>query len=220
VYIHFLCGIPGIDMPNGNPFWKSLPQCAPSNSLAQGTGCTLPIVSYVPGSYVLGRSDYVAVVGLFVDAALTSASLPNGLTSELASKYHSLFNYNVKASLGHVPDGTSNTLLFSEFCGSYSGENIQTQLNGWISAGWASNGVSVAFGTCPNPDNSTALGGFCEFNKDAGGIGAGPALGGWHNGNFQVTFADGSVRSLKLGLDKELLWALAGYQDGDFANIP
>jgi prepilin-type processing-associated H-X9-DG protein len=214
----FLQGIPAIDMPNGNPFWQGgHPQCAPTNSLARGTACTVSYPSFSPGSYVLGRSDYVAVVGLFVDASQTNPPF----TPALANKYHSLFNHGVNASLGLVPDGTSNTLLFSEFCGYLNvGMEVSPELNGWVSASWAAPGLSVAFGTCPNPDNDTSLGGICDFHKDAGGLGAGRALGGWHNGNFQVGFADGSVRSLRLGLDKKLLWSLAGYQDGDVVDVP
>jgi prepilin-type N-terminal cleavage/methylation domain-containing protein/prepilin-type processing-associated H-X9-DG protein len=216
--IGFVAGIPGIDIPVGNPLWNSIPQCKPTNSLASGTGCNRALRSYAPGSYILGRSDYVAVVGLFVDASATSANLPNGFTTALANKYHSLFNWNVNASLARVPDGTSYTLMFSEFCGCYVTGQSQPQLNGWDAASWISNGVSVAFGTCPDPNNATSLGGSCEFSADAGGLGSGTALGGFHNGNFQVAFADGSVRTLKIGLDQNLLISLAGFNDGDTIN--
>jgi prepilin-type processing-associated H-X9-DG protein len=73
------------------------------------------------------------------------------------------------------------------------------------------NAVPVFLGTCP----SSKPGNNCNFSPQAGGLGSGATLGGWHAGFFQVAFADGSVRVLKLGLDQSLLLSLAGYNDGD-----
>jgi prepilin-type processing-associated H-X9-DG protein len=87
--------------------------------------------------------------------------------------------------------------------------------------------LSVAFGSCPDPNNAetfNSLGqgvasgtlGSCSFDKSAGGgLGGGTTVGGWHNGFFQVAFADGSVRVLKVGIDVNLLISLAGFNDGD-----
>jgi prepilin-type processing-associated H-X9-DG protein len=208
VFVAFLYGVPTIDFPRGNPFSNpviGLPQCVETNSLVSGTACNLPVTTYSPGSYVLGRSDYVAVLGTFIDGSHTDARFH----PPLAKKYHSLFNYGEKASLSRVPDGSSNTLVFSEFCGVYgTGNNSQPQLNGWLSASWTTNAVSVSLGTCPDPKNNN-----CGFESDPKGSGA--ALGGWHGGLFQVVFADGSVRALRLGLEQSLLYSLAGYKDGD-----
>jgi prepilin-type processing-associated H-X9-DG protein len=214
VVMHFLHGLPRIDMPVGNPYSDpvaGVPQCLETNSEAGGFGCTVQGLSYAPGRYVVGRSDYVAVVGAFVDTRFTNPAF----TPAFAQKYHSLFNYRVNASLARVPDGTSNTLLLGEYCGALSNQNPQPQLNGWNAASWATPGLSVVFGTCPDPNNSLSLGGYCDYSSSGGRLGSGYALGGWHNGMFQVAFADGSVRSLQIGLDRQLLLSLAGYADGD-----
>lgn len=214
--LQFLQGIPTTDMPRGNPYWlgsPGVPQCADSNTQATGDGCNVYTVSYPPGSYTIGRSDYVAVVGAFIDPAFPRADL----TPEFAAKYRSLFNYRVEASLARVPDGTSNTLLLSEFCGAYVRDHAeQPQLNGWTTPSWASSGVSVAFGTCPNPENDAASNwGRCDYSAAALGLGSGAALGGWHAGQFHVAFADGAVRPLSLRIDDTLLFSLAGHNDGD-----
>jgi prepilin-type processing-associated H-X9-DG protein len=173
---------------------------------------------------VLGRSDYVAVGGLFVDANTTNPPF----SPTLAKKYRSLFAYNSNASLGRVPDGTSNTIFISEFTGTFITGQPQPQLNGWNSSSWVCGGdLSIAFGTCPDPNNAavfnslgnavaTGNSGSCVFDKTSGGgLGGGATLGGWHNGFFQVAFADGSVRVLKVGIDVNLLTSLAGFNDGD-----
>jgi prepilin-type N-terminal cleavage/methylation domain-containing protein len=213
--LYFLQGLPGIDMPRGNPFWYAppdLPQCADTNTAPAGTGCTTAGISYPPGTYVLGRSDYVAVVGAFNDGAITNPPM----TPDLVKKYRSLFNYRVNAGLSRVPDGTSNTLLLSEFAGKLDhGQVDQPQLNGWTMPGWTANGVSVVFGTCPDPNNA-GVGLFqCDFSPEGANLGGGYTMGGWHGGIFQAAFADGSVHSLRIGIDRALLFSLAGYNDGD-----
>jgi prepilin-type N-terminal cleavage/methylation domain-containing protein/prepilin-type processing-associated H-X9-DG protein len=215
IIIGSLVGIPLIDLPHGNPFWCGpvcgVPACAETNSIVSGTACNVVATSFSPGSYVLGRCDYVAVCGLFVDGSVTQPPL---FTAQYAQKYHGLFNWNVNASLGRVPDGTSNTLMYSEFCGVYSsGDTNQPQLNGWLTTSWTTNPISVAFGVCPNQNNAN-----CGFTADVGGLGSGATLGGFHSGFFQVAFADGSVKPLNCTIDQNLLTSLAGYNDGDIIN--
>jgi prepilin-type N-terminal cleavage/methylation domain-containing protein/prepilin-type processing-associated H-X9-DG protein len=218
-----LCGRPTIDMPRGNPY-ASNPSYSPlCGDDPPGSGCEQSVRAYLPATYVIGRSDYVAVVGAFNDIHFEPP-----MTEAFATKYRSLFNWPVRASLANVPDGTSNTLMFSEFCGSYVAEFIgQTsaspQLKGWITSSWAANGVSVGFGTCPDPNN--AVQGFpgdvtapCNYGETGARLGSGSTLGGWHHGLFNVAFADGSVRPLRIGLDKTILFSLAGFNDGDPVN--
>jgi prepilin-type N-terminal cleavage/methylation domain-containing protein/prepilin-type processing-associated H-X9-DG protein len=211
-------GIAQLDFPKGNPFHvtSSLASCYDTNSLTTGTACLAAGVSYPPGNMVLGRSDYVAVAGFFHDANTTSPPLNDNKT---VIKYRGLFDYGVNSSLARVPDGTSNTMMIAEFCGAYATGQAQPQTNGWNSGCWTNTPLSVLFGTCPDPNNSTALGGNCEYSQDAGGgLGSGFTIGGWHNGSFNVAFADGSVRLLKVGLDQNLLISLAGYNDGDIIS--
>jgi prepilin-type N-terminal cleavage/methylation domain-containing protein/prepilin-type processing-associated H-X9-DG protein len=232
MFLLFMAGLPTIDLPKGNPFYsigagtRQFPysNCFDTNSLASGTACLLTSTSFSPGSYTNGKMDYVAVQGLFIDANATNPPF----TPTLAKKYHGLFNYNVNASLSRVPDGTSNTIFISEFTGLYGTGASQPQLNGWNPSTWICGGsMSIIFGTCPDPNNAqvlnslgnivaTGTAGNCVFDKSSGGgLGSGITLGGWHNGFFQVAFADGSVRVLKVGIDINLLTSLAGFNDGD-----
>jgi prepilin-type N-terminal cleavage/methylation domain-containing protein/prepilin-type processing-associated H-X9-DG protein len=206
--VFFLQGIPTIDMPLSNPGASipTLPQCANTNTSPDGMGCTVHIASYAPGSYITGRCDYVAIIGAFVDESFPDPPM----TLSFAKKYRSLFNYPGNGSLARVPDGSSNTIMTAEFCGLYQNGSQQHQLDGWHTPSWAANGVSVAFGTCPDFNNA-----ICDFNNQNPVPGGGPAIGGWHNGSFNVGFADGSVRTIRLGIEKDLLFSLAGYNDGD-----
>jgi prepilin-type processing-associated H-X9-DG protein len=216
VVTNYLHGLPGgVDMPRGNPYWYgALPQCVDSNTTWPSLGCTIALPTYAPGNYVLGACDYAAVLGAFHDASFTDPPMP----PEFVAKYRSLFNYKVYASLDRVPDGASNTIMLAEFAGlMHQGDPDGPQYDGWIHGGWASNAVSVAFGTCPDPNNAGAPPYHCDFSPEAGGLGSGLTLGGWHQGTFQVAFADGSVRRLRLGLPKMLLFALAGFADGEDA---
>jgi prepilin-type processing-associated H-X9-DG protein len=206
-----LNGLPTIDMPRGNPFADpslGLPQCADTNSLAPAPGCSTVGSSFPPGEYTLGRSDYTAVVGAFVDSGFTA--LP--LTPAFAQKYRGLFNYRASAGLSNIPDGTSNTLLFSEYCGRVANNFSQVQSNGWVAGSWAMNGQSSVYGACPDPNNDMANGGYCDYKDSRGG---GLTLGGWHQGLFNVVFADGSVRLIRTDINRTLLLSLTGYNDGD-----
>jgi prepilin-type processing-associated H-X9-DG protein/prepilin-type N-terminal cleavage/methylation domain-containing protein len=209
VITSFFSGLPTIDMPRGNPFSDPAlghPECADTNT--SGVGCDIVATSYPPGGYILGRSDYVAVVGAFTDSGFTKLQL----TPDFAKKYKGLFNYTVTVGLSNVSDGTSNTLLFSEYSGRMATNQPLAQLNGWIAGGWAMNGISSVYGACPDPNNSSDLGGYCFYKNDLGG---GLTLGGWHQGRFNVAFADGSVRLVRTDIDRMLLLSLTGYNDGD-----
>jgi prepilin-type processing-associated H-X9-DG protein len=215
--LNVLQGLPTIDMPRGNPFWDGVahPECMDSSSTL-GQGCTYTIGSFPPGNLILGRSDYVAVVGAFIDNTFTEPPLTPGL----AAKYRSLFNYHANARLANVPDGTSNTLLLSEYAGQIIRDDATPQLSGWRACSWACNGLSVVFGTCPNPNNDAKLpGGQCDFSAADSTLGGGATIGGWHGQMFNVAFADGSVRPLRLDIDKSLLLSLAGSADGDVVSV-
>jgi prepilin-type N-terminal cleavage/methylation domain-containing protein/prepilin-type processing-associated H-X9-DG protein len=217
-------GRPTVDMPRGNPFASENPTGCSDDP--PGLGCTEAVKTLAPTTYVVGRSDYVAVVGAFNNLSNISVRI----TPEVAIKYRSLFNWPLRASLANVPDGTSNTLLFAEFCGAYvanyppTGNPPPPQSEGWQTTSWASNGVSVASGTCPDPNNAQSTIGSdwtynCNYGAETGaGLGSGATLGSWHPGLFNVAFADGSVRPLRLGLSQSILFSLAGYHDGDLIS--
>jgi prepilin-type N-terminal cleavage/methylation domain-containing protein len=155
-----------------------------------------------PWSQVYGKTNYLGVAGY----PGTTVPVTGGGT--IPNRFRALFAYNSQNSLARVPDGTSNTLLFMEYAGGFRSGN---SFGGWYGAAWAWGFDYVAFGLCPDPNNS---------NCPAPG---GPELGisrfcfgSLHAGNIlQAGFADGSVRQVKPGISANLLFALAGFNDGD-----
>jgi len=218
-------GYGGLDFPGTQSPEKTYPlaSCMANSTVYPGAGtpgCNVWGYSAAPGNFIIGRSDYVAVQGSFAD---TSAAVP--LTYTDWARYRGLFNWNVNASIARVPDGTSNTLMVGEVTGqnfSLSDPFIGAPppYDGWVTGGWAANPYSVWFGTCPDQGQSLQAGlGNCDY--DPGDLSLGGSyytFGGWHNGQWQAAFADGSVRLLKCNLGStnfQLLVSLAGFNDGD-----
>jgi len=214
----------GLDFPGNNSVNKTypLPACAANSTVfpPPGTGgCNVWAGSANPGNFIIGRANYVPVMGSFADTS-------GGLIYTDWARYRGLFNWNISASIARVPDGTSNTLLVGEICGTNldgnnTGGGFTGPLAGWVVGGWAgSNPFSVWFGTCPDRGQDLALNlGNCDFSVDGLGLGGSYyTFGGWHNGQWQAAFADGSVRLLKDNIGSQnfqLLVSLAGFNDGD-----
>jgi len=187
-----------------------------------------------PTASIGGRSDYAAVCGLgaMFGSNPPPASTPNApqFTYSEWVRYKALFSYHSNGSLSRVPDGTSNTMLIGELCGGnqlpaastdYPGFNYSS---GWTTGGWAAGASSISFGTCPDPafaviPSNPAISGNCDYTSSGLGLGGSAiTFGGWHNGKWQVAFADGSVRQLQTSISTSnfpLLKALAGFNDGD-----
>jgi len=213
----------GLDFPGNNSVNQTYPlaACQANSTVFPGPGtpgCNVWGFSANPGSFIIGRSDYVAVQGSFAD---TSSNPPLIYTDW--ARYRGLFNWNINASIARVPDGTSNTLLVGEICGTnldMANAGVGPPLAGWVTGGWAANPYSVWFGTCPDLGQSIQAGlGNCDFSVDGLGLGGSYyTFGGWHNGQWQAAFADGSVRLLKDNIGSQnfqLLVSLAGFNDGD-----
>jgi prepilin-type N-terminal cleavage/methylation domain-containing protein/prepilin-type processing-associated H-X9-DG protein len=164
--------------------------CNPGSSCATANSA---VGSSAPGRLVLGHTNYLGVGGDF-----------------RSSQYQALFHYNSKNSIGRVPDGTSNTILFGETWGSYVAWNGSGGIpSGWTGWSWAGGFQWMAFGSCPNTTN-----GNCVSGSPSLGLGA-PEFGSLHPGNrFNVAFADGSVHSLPTDMTFTLFRALVGFQDG------
>jgi len=193
-----------------------------------------------PGNFVFGQSDYAAVAG-----AMAYVTYPNGQADYL--RYRGLYNHHVNSSLGRVPDGTANTLLISELSGGslISQAGFMAPNTGWAVNAWAGNPVNYVpnftfngatitvtpslFGPCPDPGNAitstggptnTTGAGACDYTTSGYGLGGSQlvAMGGFHNGAFQVAMADASVRQLKTSIgstNPALLQSLVGFADGD-----
>jgi prepilin-type N-terminal cleavage/methylation domain-containing protein/prepilin-type processing-associated H-X9-DG protein len=153
------------------------------------------LFSSAPGRLVLGRSNYLGV---------------GGQSPSWSPQFAGLFSYNSRTSIGKVPDGTSNTLLFAE----YVGGSIQ-----WAGSGGIPNGLSGASWSC-------------GFNViDFGDPGVSPTgsqdqvgspgngyywlFGSDHTGHIvNVCYGDGSVRQVTPAITYNTLVALGGYKDG------
>src|SRR5438445_319479 len=148
-----------------------------------------------PGRLLLGRSNYLGVAGEFRHF-------------QPYAPYTGLLHYNSKTTLGRVPDGTSNTLLFGE----YSGGWIETpyQVNdglvgvpsGYTGGHWACGPNFTSFGLDTQPNLNDGNHGWWSFDS-------------LHSGNIvQFAYADGSVRKIIPSIDFPVFVALGGYQDG------
>jgi prepilin-type N-terminal cleavage/methylation domain-containing protein/prepilin-type processing-associated H-X9-DG protein len=159
------------------------------------------VFSSAPGRLTMGRSHYMAMGGDW--------------RTNLPANYRGLFTYNSKNSLGAVPDGTSNTILFGEFSGGHNAWNGQGGIpSGWSGGSWSAGFNYAAFGTCPNRGNSN-----CNFG--AGGLGLSwGTFGSMHAGNnLNLAFGDGSVRAIRPDLTFAVWLALSGAQDGVVVNF-
>jgi prepilin-type N-terminal cleavage/methylation domain-containing protein/prepilin-type processing-associated H-X9-DG protein len=147
-----------------------------------------------PGRLVLGRSNYLGMAGFG----------PHSQDPQLVG----LFYYNSSNSVGRVPDGTSNTMMFGEYTGGTTvwggGGGIP---DGVSTACWSAGFIYTMFGppttqdipsTAPPPAVATVG----VFNSR-------------HAGNLvNVAFADGSVRSIPTSIDFTVWVHMSGMQDG------
>jgi prepilin-type N-terminal cleavage/methylation domain-containing protein/prepilin-type processing-associated H-X9-DG protein len=154
-------------------------------------------ISGYPGGVVLGRSNYLAVLG-----ECRNYKDPGATISYAA--FFGLFKWGSKTTVSRVPDGTSNTLLFGESAGGFLslGGIIG---DGWVQGSWGGGCLYSCTGIDPNPlldANAANPQAWARFNS-------------LHSGNLvQFAYADGSVRRVVPTLDFGVFLALSGYQDG------
>lgn len=143
-----------------------------------------------PGRLLLGRTNYLGVAG---EARHFQPFTP----------YNGLLHYNSKTTLGRVPDGTSNTLLYGEYCGGWAfTEGSGGVPSGWVGGHWACGPNFTSFGLDPQPNLNDGRHGW-------------PFFASLHSGYVvQFAYADGSVRKLSPQIDFPVFVALGGYQDG------
>jgi prepilin-type N-terminal cleavage/methylation domain-containing protein/prepilin-type processing-associated H-X9-DG protein len=166
------------------------------------------VFSSYPGGLVLGRSNYLGSGGYL------GTSNP---------QYAGLLTYNSRNSVGRVPDGTSNTLLYIEYVGG-------TVL--WGGSGGIPDGVDGAAWTCGFNYTGFAVNGSGANISPIGSVGICPgretqkdgcwfAFGSDHTGNIiNVCYADGSVRQVTPQIPWFTFVCLSAYADGNVISDP
>jgi prepilin-type N-terminal cleavage/methylation domain-containing protein/prepilin-type processing-associated H-X9-DG protein len=175
---------------------------SPGVDYVAAAGGNAHLYSSCPGCDVLGRTNYLGMGGYYAPSQYP--------------QNEGLFTYQSRSSLARVPDGTSNTVMFSEFVGGIinwgGGGGIS---NGKSGGGWGCGFNYSGFGG-PAPTgsqldpSSSGCGGdnsyWCDFGSD-------------HTGHIlNVAMADGSVRHITPSIDFSTWVYMTGYQDGVVIN--
>jgi prepilin-type N-terminal cleavage/methylation domain-containing protein len=176
----------------------------PGHDFVGGLGHTF---SRHPGAIVLGRSNYLGCGGWCSDYKYPQDGNPYGAYNY--PEFAGLFQYMSDTSLGKVPDGTSQTMMFIEYVGGYIAWGGSGGLpNGWNGASWGCGFNYTCFGTVAQGVGGMQEGSWFEF-------------GSHHTGNIvNVAYADASVRQINKNIDFGTWTALAGYRDNVVVNNP
>jgi prepilin-type N-terminal cleavage/methylation domain-containing protein len=160
-----------------------------------------------------GRTNYAGVAGLGQG------------TSPLWSKYAGMMGNRTKTKIATVVDGSSNTLMFGEICGTFT-----------TSAAVVVNGVAGTNGPLNEYDLAwVGVGGmYTRRGLGQGNTSEWRQFSSYHTGIVQFAFGDGSVRALRAagttnipdtntGVGGSSSWyilqALAGVNDGTSVDI-
>lgn len=157
---------------------------------------------YNSSSVELGETNYLGVSGWWGSVAST---FPN---ADLYNSMIGVFHNRSKTSIGHITDGSSNTLLMGEAGGTVGVSIVigATSYTGKVdSHAWmGTNTLPVKEGLNSAVDNSSGQ----IFDAHWG------YFSSLHSGVVQFCFADGSVRPLDKTISNEPLRMLAGISDG------
>jgi prepilin-type processing-associated H-X9-DG protein len=169
--------------------------------------------STLPGSTIMGRTNYLASAGTPLQVPLRGST-----TGTLNGK--GFFYYNSKERLGACPDGTSNTVLFAESAGALLSEGTPPDPAfgiKWTYQAWAFGVWYSAFGICPNGNGAGVN---CRSRNDwtihdTSGFSVFTASS-MHPGRvINMAFGDGSVKGINPGaLDPYALFYITGTNDG------
>ncbi len=130
-----------------------------------------------------------------VDSGLTTLGATNG---PLADLYKGPFRVNKQQKIGDVTDGTSNTVLFGEVTAAFDANNVRTRSFAYSASPLWMHWNAKSFGGVPY--NTTVK----AWNR----------YSSYHSGIINWTLCDGSVRSLTLSADADMMLQLAGMSDG------
>jgi prepilin-type processing-associated H-X9-DG protein len=193
----FIC--PAAPSPGANPLTVQIRTCGTAGvhfptGLAANTTfiySTNPPVSW------LGTTNYMPMAGYMASF----------------NDYMGLMSWKSKVALAHVSDGTSNTIAFIETAGGIA--SVGGVVDGWTHTSWASAWAFANFGLCPNTTN-----GNCRFTPSSGqGLSRGQGGSLHPNNRINVTYGDGSVRSISPTIDFTLYVYLCGFADGQVISV-
>jgi prepilin-type N-terminal cleavage/methylation domain-containing protein len=152
-----------------------------------GTSGTITIIAW--GDTTFGKTNYIGIAGYL------------GLTGDT---YRGVFSNRTKNTLGAMPDGTSNTLMFGEYAThGPPGSGWGNVVPAWLDAGMFPTAWGlVAPTTLPNP----------YWYQ----------LSSFHTGLVQFANCDGSVRKIRYVGNSGTNWVnyvyASGIQDGQVVN--
>jgi prepilin-type N-terminal cleavage/methylation domain-containing protein len=123
------------------------------------------------------------------------------------SGYRGMMYYNSKNRIATISDGSSNTMMFCEMVGGYWPGSSNGQR--WCPS-WVLGGNYTAFGVAANPNDQNVNGSV--------------VFGSLHTGIINVSFGDGSVRTLRNvdqynGTAFPVWAAMAGVSDGQILTF-
>jgi prepilin-type N-terminal cleavage/methylation domain-containing protein len=135
---------------------------------------------------VLGRTNYLANTGIGVHTGYTSVD-----------RWIGVFTNRSTTSFQQIPDGSSNTFLFSEVTGKYKDD--ANTLHQWGYA-W------IGCGALGTPWGFAARESFAQFDSE-------------HPTTVTFCFADGSGHDINKEIDPKILDYLSGIADGQTFNV-